>query len=125
MDEQREGSGPLGQVRAQCEDLIVHEGRTRGGPGKSKYFRWCWDGQTLHIHRENQNHQHDEFPRAELEEILKDLEGQFRSGWFPLANNVEKMSKRTEKPGLGMTILRNRPGRDETMHAQASTARAP
>ena len=110
----------MGQVRAQREDLmIVHEGRTRGGPRKSKYFRWCWDGQTLHIHRENQKHQHDEFPRAELENILKDLEGQFRSGWFPLANNVAKMPKGTEKPGLGMTIFRIRPR--DTMHAQASS----
>ena len=56
----------------QGEDLIVHEGRTRGAPTKSKCFRWYWDGQTLHIHRENRNHQHDEFPRAELEKILED-----------------------------------------------------
>ena len=78
----------------------MHEGRTRGAPTKSKCFRWYWDDQTLHIHRENRYHQHDDFPRAELEKILEDLEGQFRSGWFPLANNVEKMPKGTEKAGL-------------------------
>ncbi len=46
------------------------------------------------------------------------LEDQFRSGWFPLGNNVAKMPKGTEKPGLGMTIFRIRP---VTMHAQASS----
>ena len=98
--------------------MVVHEGRTRGGPTKGKCFRWYWDGKTLHIHRENPKRQQDEFPRAELEKILEDLEGQFHSGWFPLANNVEKMPKGTEKPGFGMTIFKIR---RVTMHAQASS----
>ncbi len=95
--------------------MVVHEGLTRGSSLKCKRFCWWWDG-VLHIRREN--HQHDEFPIAELERILEDLEGQFRSGWFPLGNNVAKMPKGTEKPGLGMTIFRIRP---VTMHAQASS----
>ena len=81
------------------------EGRTHGCGKKSKSFSWRWDGQTLHIHREK-NWLHDEFPLAELAEILKSLEDQFGSGWFPLANNVEKVSKKTEKRGFGMTIFR-------------------
>ena len=72
------------------------EGRTHGCGKKSRSFYWRWDGQTLHIHREN-NWLHDEFPLAELAEILKSLEDQFGSGWFPLANNVEKVSKKTKK----------------------------
>ena len=56
---------------------------------------------------------------AELGEILQSLEGQFHSELFPLANNVAKMSKGIEKPGLGMTILRIRPS--DIMHAQASS----
>ena len=101
-------------------------GETKGGKGKRKSFRWWWDGhgQTLHIKRENG--QHDRFPTAELRKILQSLEGQFRLGCFPLANNVAKMSKGTEKPGLGMTILGStralngsRPG--DIMHAQASS----
>lgn len=103
--------------RAQGQDVVVHEGLTRGSPLKSKRFQWWWDG-ALHIRRENRNRQHDEFSIAELERILEDLEGQFRSGWFPLGNNVAKMPNGTEKPGLGMTIFRIRPN---TMHAQASS----
>ena len=95
------------------------EGRTHGCGKKSKSFSWRWDGQTLHIHREK-DWLHDEFQLAELAEILKSLEDQFGSGWFPLANNVERMSKKTEKRGFGMTIFRGRPG-DGTMHAQASS----
>ena len=113
-----EDSRPSEPHRAQGHDVAVHEGLTRGSPQKRKRFWWWWNG-TLHICRENRNRQHDEFSIAELERILEDLEGQFRSGWFPLANNVAKMPNGTEKPGLGMTIFRIRP--EDTMHAQASS----
>ena len=91
-------------------------GQTNGG-SKSKSFRWWWDEPTLHIERENG--QHNQFPMADLRKILQSLESQFHSGWFPLANDVAKMSNGTEKPGLGMTIFRIRPG--DTMSAQASS----
>ena len=111
------GSRLLEPCHAQGQDVVEYEGLTRGSHLKSKRFRWWWDG-ALHIRRENRNRQHDEFSIAELERILEDLERQFRSGWFPLGNNVAKMPNGTEKPGLGMTIFRIRPN---TMHAQASS----
>ena len=94
----------------------MRTGRTHGGAG-SRSFRWWWEGATLHICR--QNGWRDQFLMAELAEILKSLEDQFGSGWFPLANNVEKMWNGTEKPGFGVTILKIRP--DDCRHAQASS----
>ena len=96
-------------------ERITRTGRTRGA--KEKSFSWEWDGKTLDIRRENGHH--DEFSIKELHRILKSLEDQFQTGWFPLANNVAKMPKGTEKPGLGMTIFKIRPG--DTTHAQASS----
>ena len=96
-------------------ERITRTGRTRGA--KEKSFSWEWDGKTLDIRRENGHH--DEFSIKELHRILKSLEDQFQTGWFPLANDVAKMPKGTEKPGLGMTIFKIRPG--DTTHAQASS----
>ena len=90
---------------------------TRGSPGKIRSFCYRWDGQSLHIHRERGRH--DEFPVSELADILKSLEDQFNSGWFPLANNVEKLNKGMEKAGLGQTIFQLKPG--NTTHAQTSS----
>ena len=85
----------------------MRTGRTHGGAG-SRSFRWWWEGATLHICR--QNGWRDQFLMAELAEILKSLEDQFGSGWFPLANNVEKMWNGTEKPGFGASCeTRDRP----------------
>lgn len=92
----------------------MRTGQTHGG-ALSRRFCWGWDGAALCIHR--QNGWRDEFPVAELAEILRSLEEQFRSGWFPLANDVEKMWNGREKPGLGMTILSIRP--NDRRHAQA------
>ena len=90
---------------------------TRGGVLKRKRFYYRWDGQSLHIHRESG--WHDEFPVSEIAHILKRLDDQFTAGWFPLANNVEKLSNGTEKAGLGQTILQGQPG--NVIHAQASS----
>ena len=90
---------------------------TRGGVLKRKRFYYRWDGQSLHIHRESGRH--DEFPVSEIAHILKRLDDQFTAGWFPLANNVEKLSNGTEKAGLGQTILQGQPG--NVIHAQASS----
>ena len=68
---------------------------TRGGVLKRRRFYYRWDGQSLHIHRESGRH--DEFPMSEIAHILKRLDDQFTAGWFPLANNVEKLSNGTEK----------------------------
>ena len=100
----------------RCSSTRYKLGRTNGG-GRSKSFRWWWDGRTLHIKRENGLH--DRFRKDELLKILQSLKDQFDSRWFPLANNVDKMSKGIETPGLGMTILGIRPG--DITHAQASS----
>ena len=84
---------------------------------KRKRFYYRWDGQSLHIHRESG--WHDEFPVSEIADILKRLDDQFAAGWFPLANNVEKLSTSTEQAGLGQTILQGQPG--NVRHAQASS----
>ena len=82
-------------------------GQTNGGR-QSKSFRWWWDEPMPYIERENG--QHDQFPMADLRKILQSLESQFHSRWFPLANDVAKMSNGTEKPGLGMTIFQDSAG---------------
>ena len=92
---------------------------TRGGVLKRKRFYYRWDGRSLHIHRESG--WHDEFPVSEIADILKRLDDQFTAGWFPLANNVEKLSNSTEKAGLGQTILQGQGQHGNVRHAQASS----
>jgi hypothetical protein len=46
----------------------------------------------------------DEFALDQIQKICAYLERQFNGAEFPLANNVERLGKKTEKPGLGMAI---------------------
>ncbi len=55
----------------------------------------------------------------ELCAILRDLHGSFGEGFFPLANNVEKLGEGSERAGLGTTILKHRPR--DISHAQGAS----
>ena len=98
---------------------------TRGGVLKRKRFYYRWDGRSLHIHRESGCH--DEFPVSEIADILKRLDDQFTAGWFPLANNVEKLSNSTEKAGLGQVLstCRTRAGSPAKIRTWAAAHEAP
>ncbi len=48
----------------------------------------------------------DLFSFNEIFRICKYLENHFEGRSFPLANNVEKLGKKSERPGLGMAIRR-------------------
>ena len=89
--------------------------RTHGG--KRVAFDYWTTEQTLTISNENNNFHH--FPLTEVHSILNALYEQFGMGWFPLANNVQKMGEGTEQPGLGCTILREKPG--DITHAQGAS----
>ncbi|OGA47470.1 MAG: hypothetical protein A3G24_14430 [Betaproteobacteria bacterium RIFCSPLOWO2_12_FULL_62_13] len=55
----------------------------------------------------------------EIHKVVQALFRQFRSDWFPLANNVERMYRGTEKPGLGSIIYQI--SRSGTLHAQGAS----
>jgi hypothetical protein len=72
------------------------------GHGKDFYWTFdaAWDG--LRINRGLPKV--DEFSTTEVFYTLHRLYDQFGSGWFPLANNVEKLKNGTERDGFGTTI---------------------
>jgi len=55
----------------------------------------------------------------EVFDIMNWLTEKFGLGWFPLANNVEKLWQGTDVDGLGVAILRQRPG--DISHAQGAS----
>ena len=63
----------------------------------------------------------DKIVQSAVRHVLKRLDDQFTAGWFPLANNVEKLSNSTEKAGLGQTILQGQGQHGNVRHAQASS----
>ena len=64
----------------------------------------------------------DVFTFDEIKKICMYLERKFKGAAFPLANNVDRLGKRTEKPGLGMAI-RTLP--ESVTKAQASSYLGP
>ena len=114
--------GPVGQQGNTATDDesgwdgAVFRLETRGG-ARARQFGYHFNGRVLHIRTER--NRHDEFPLEELHFIVNRLVAQFGNGWFPLANNVQKLGDGSERPGLGQTILEARP-RDIT-HAQAGS----
>ncbi len=75
---------------------------TRGGLKKRKQFNVLVKETGILI--QNNNVTAQEFSFEDLRIILKNLNTQFESNWFPLANNVEKILNDREKAGLGVTI---------------------
>lgn len=90
---------------------------TRGSNAQAVSFNYEYTDSHILIRTEN-NREHL-FEDYKAEEILTSLYRQFRNGWFPLANNVEKLGKSNEISGLGMTILGAYPG--NTTLAQAAS----
>lgn len=78
--------------------LITHGGR------KAKRFKWDFQDDLIRI--KNEKGRHEEYPITEVHAVLEWLAERFGSGWFPLANNVEKLGQGTEVDGLGVSILR-------------------
>ena len=90
---------------------VTHGGR------KAKQFRWALARGFVII--ENENGLVHRFAVPEIHQILCGLYDQFRDLWIPLANNVERMYRGNEKPGLGLAIYTARPG--DTLHAQGAS----
>ncbi|MDZ7788915.1 MAG: hypothetical protein U5L08_00180 [Xanthomonadales bacterium] len=85
--------------------------------GRARSFEWSLDHDTLRIESESgMSHAYD---LAEILGIIRLLQTHFRSNWFPLANNVEKLHHGTERYGLGGAIHQQRPG--DTLHAQGAS----
>jgi hypothetical protein len=85
--------------------------------GKAKRFVWSYRDDLLVIKtNEGKTHQ---YTLQEIIAILSVLRTKFEHGWFPLANNVQKMFELEERPGLGSTIYSLRPG--DTYHAQGAS----
>ncbi|MGA2260730.1 MAG: hypothetical protein ABSH28_04750 [Acidobacteriota bacterium] len=85
--------------------------------GRAKLFSWFFGAD--HVLIENEDHLRHTFSVEEIFSILSCIQTEFARRWFPLANNVEKMYRRTERPGLGTTIHQMRPG--DTLHAQGAS----
>jgi hypothetical protein len=92
---------------------------TRGGKNKRKRFGWEYDPRTMRILIENEDGRRHEFPVQEIEGILRHLQAKFGNAFFPLANNVVKLTNGTERPGLGTKILEQKPG--DIHHAQGAS----
>jgi hypothetical protein len=93
-------------------DMLI----THGG-GKAKRFDWGFRNDFVKI--ENENGRQEEYSLAEILAVLNWLTNKFGTGWFPLANNVEKLGRDEEADGLGVAILRQRP--NNISHAQGSS----
>ncbi len=85
--------------------------------GRARRFKWFFVDEHLVI--ENESGLKHTYSAEEILAILSGIQTEFGDRWFPLANNVEKMRRGTEIPGLGMAIYRLRPG--DTLHAQGAS----
>ncbi len=84
--------------------------------GRARQFEWSCDVGDLVI--ENENGLTHIFPIEEIADILLAIKSEFAKEWFPLANNVEKMYRGTEKSGLGSIIYSTC---EDTFHAQGAS----
>lgn len=91
--------------------LITH------GGSKGKRFEYVLYGDFIKI--KNEEERKEVYSLSEIFNILNWLVARFGAGWFPLGNNVEKLGKNKEIDGLGVAILRQKPG--NVSHAQGSS----
>jgi hypothetical protein len=89
---------------------------THGGK-KAKRFKWEYRDHQIII--KNENGRMHSYSVGEIYDIITWLAGKFGDGWFPLANNVQKLGDGTEIDGLGLAILHQRP--KDITHAQGSS----
>ena len=85
--------------------------------GKSKYFKWKLVANKISI--KNEDDRVHEYELVEILEVLQWLKNRFSNKWFPLANNVEFLSKDEEQDGLGNSILNLKP--NDITHAQGAS----
>jgi len=91
--------------------LITH------GGSKAKLFDWVLRDDSIEI--KNENGRQENYPLSEILAVMNWLSKRFDFGWFPLANNVEKLGEDTEVDGLGVAILRQQPR--DISHAQGAS----
>lgn len=78
---------------------------TRGGQAKGKHFNWHFDDDSNQVLIKNENGKEHAYSVKEIQTVLRAVYREFKSDYFPLANNVERLSNGTEKIGLGKLIL--------------------
>jgi len=89
---------------------FTHGGRKIG-------FKWLIENEQVNVQTETGlSHA---FAIDEILSIVDWLAERFGNGWFPLANNVEKLGTNTEQPGLGLAILSHTP--KDIFHAQGAS----
>lgn len=106
-----EQKGKYDNTNQRNQMLITHGGR------KGKRFEYVLHGDFIKIR--NEEERKEVYSLSEIFNILNWLAARFDAGWFPLANNVEKLGKNEEMDGLGVAILRQQPG--NVSHAQGSS----
>lgn len=92
---------------------------THGGPNKGKRFQWTYDPVSRRLTITNEANRRHSYSLQEIKHILQAIYSDFRKGYFPLAINVERLSNGTEKNGLGLIILKQKP--NDISHAQGSS----
>ena len=92
---------------------------TRGGKSRRKRFGWHFDAGSSRIAIENEDGKKHSYSVLEIRDILNTIHHRFGTNYFPLANNVEKLSNGTEKIGLGTIILEREDS--DVYHAQGSS----
>jgi hypothetical protein len=92
---------------------------TRGGEKLRKQFDWRFDAILNRVLITNEDGREHMFTLQEIQSILETIQEQFGAGFFPLANNVVKLTNGTERLGLGKVILEHE-GSDVD-HAQGSS----
>ena len=99
------------------EDASFHALVSATHGGRARRFKWFYWGEELVIESESGPKRTYSFD--EIRAVLSGIQTEFGENWFPLANNVEKMYRGTEIPGLGMAVYRLRPG--DIRHAQGAS----
>jgi len=97
---------------------------TRGGTNKRIGFEWWFDETRNSVMIENERRKSHDFQFDEILKILQKIKTDFGDCFFPLANNVEKLTNGTEMRGLGTVIrdlTRGKVGYEKVRHAQGSS----
>ncbi|MGO9314589.1 MAG: hypothetical protein ACLQBD_15880 [Syntrophobacteraceae bacterium] len=92
---------------------------THGVTAKAKRFDWYFDTKSKKVWIENEKGREHGYSTQEIQSILSKLYDEFRDRYFPLANNVARLSNGTEKMGFGMVILNQK--NSNVPHAQGSS----
>ncbi|MBN1427425.1 MAG: hypothetical protein JXB07_03510 [Anaerolineae bacterium] len=92
---------------------------THGGINRRKRFDWYFDAHSKKVRIVNEDGREHSYSVQEIHHILNRLWQEFGDRYFPLANNVEYLSKGSEKMGLGMVILQQE--NSNVSHAQGAS----